>query len=109
MKAREIMTFAMVVTVAAIAGVVTLVALGKDPSALLYIFGVAAVPALGVALGSIHAKVTQTAENTNGRMSQLTDANQEFQRRLLDMIDKRDEQMTTAVILPPANEGGPHG
>lgn len=76
--------FAMVVTVATIAGIIILAALGKGVADLMFVFTAAAVPAVTVFLGSIHAKVEQAQQNTNGRMTQL-----------IDLIEKQSAQLAS--------------
>lgn len=85
--------FATIVTVAVIAGMVILAALGKPVTVLTEVFTAAALPAIGVYLGTINTKVEQTNQQTNGNTS-----------RMLDMLDAQSKMLARMQPPPPDEE-----
>lgn len=71
----------MVVTVATIAGIVILAALGKSVGELLAVFGAAGIPLIIAYLTRLDAKQDTTNQLVNGRMSQMLEMMERFSQQ----------------------------
>lgn len=108
MKNPNTIWAAVVIVGILVAGSVTLTVLDKDPSVILTLAGLVAVPVLGAFGVAVYQKLDQVKEASNGNLTRIMEMQQETQRQLTTLALSVQPNPALTSLEKEQDPGGFH-